>query len=134
MELKEYIKERFGNDNGFIANHDFKVVSLTDEEAVLSYKIKDSGLNPQNTVHGGLLFGLADTCAGMLACMTGRFPVTTTASMNYLRPGVEGTISAVAKALKVGKTIGYYSVEIFDEENNLIATSQVNMFFKEDKK
>lgn len=129
MDKVEYVKKNFNIGNGFIENHDIKIVSLTEEEAVLEYIIKESGLNPQKIVHGGLIFGLADTCAGTLGCTTGRFPLTTSANMNYLRPSTGTKLVAVAKPLKVGKNIGYYTVDVFNDEEELVANASVNMFF-----
>lgn len=129
MDIIEHIKNNYNLGNGFIQNHDIKIVSLTKEEAILEYEIKESGLNPQQIVHGGLIFGLADTCAGTLGCTTGRFPLTTSANMNYLRPSTGTKLTAVAKALKVGKNIAYYSVDVFNDKDELVANANINMFF-----
>ena len=131
MDMVEYIKNRFGADTGFIKNNDIKIISLTKDEAVLEYEIKESGLNPQKIVHGGLIFGLADTAAGTLGCTVGKFPLTTNANINYLNKASGTKLIAKAKALKVGKNIGYYNVDIYNDKNELVANSNVNMYFIE---
>ena len=131
MDIVEYVKSQFDVDSGFIKNHDIKLISLTKEEAILEYEIKESGLNPQKIVHGGLIFGLADTTAGALGCTTGKFPLTTNSNINYLRQATGTKLIAKAKALKVGKNMGYYAVDIFNDKDELIANANVNMFFIE---
>lgn len=121
------------NDKGFIGKNGFKISKLTDEECILEYEIKESGLNPMGMVHGGILFGLADTSAGALSFYTGRKCVTTSATMNYLNPAKEGKVYARATALKIGNRIGYYDVVITDDNGKVIATSMVNMYFNSNK-
>ena len=133
MESK--IIEGFNKGEGFIKENGFKIVELNSKHCLMEYKVKKSGLNPYGIVHGGILFGLADTCAGALAFMTGNIPLTTNANMNYLTQVTGKKIIAEATILKESKKIGYYSVNIYDEKNNLLAQANVNMYFKEmDKK
>lgn len=127
------MEEVLKNNTGFISKNGFKIAKLTEEECVLEYEIKEDGLNPMGMVHGGLLFGLADTSAGALAFYTGKKCVTTSANMNYLNPAKEGKIYAKATALKLGHHIGYYDVVITDDNENVIATSMVNMYFNSNK-
>ncbi len=131
--MKERIINEYNKDNGFIKHNNFKIVELDDERATLEYKIKKDGLNPVGIVHGGLLFGLSDTAAGVLASMNGKFPLTISSNINYLKPAKGKKIIAVATKLKDGKTIGYYNVNLLNDNNDLIAVSTVNMFFSEIK-
>ena len=121
--------ERFCNDKGFIKSNGFKIISLTSDEAKVEYPIVSSGLNPEGIVHGGLIFGLADTTAGILGCTTFKFPLTTSANINYLRKCDGTKLIAEAHKLKYGKSIGYYIVNIYNDHNVLVATSNVNMYF-----
>lgn len=122
------MKELIENNNvGFIRANEFKVISITNEKVVLEYNVKESGINPMGIIHGGLLFGLADTAAGTLAFTTGRKCVTTSCNMNYLKPVLK-KVTATATILKIGKNIGYYYVEL-KENNDLVATANINMFF-----
>lgn len=130
--MKEKVLEGFNNDNGFIKNNGFKILELNDEIAKLEYIVKDEGLNSIGIVHGGVLFGLCDTTAGCLACMSGYFPLTVNSNISYLNPISKGKLTAIAKKVKIGKTLGVYRVEAYDEKNKIICTSDVTMFFKKD--
>ena len=114
---------------GFIKSHGFELISVTKNKAVLKSIIGDNELNPIGIAHGGLLFGLADTAAGVLAFANNKKCVTTSANINYLKPATNKVI-ATATILKEGKNIGYYNVEIRNELNELVAISTVNMYFK----
>ena len=131
--MKEKIIDYIENNPGFIKNNGFKVKELNEEKCILEYNIKKDGLNPMGIVHGGVLFGLDDTAAGVLSSLGGIEQVTTNSSMNYIRPATKGKIYAVATKLKVGKSIGYFEVKIYDSSDNLLATSFVNMFYKNKK-
>ena len=128
--MKDKIIDGLKNDTGFINNNDFKLISINENEAVMEYVVKDTGLNTLKIVHGGLLFGLCDSAAGTLACMSGRFPVTISANINYLNPARCKKLIAKSSILKMGNNIGQFKVDIFDENDNIICTSNINMFLK----
>ena len=127
--MKEKVIKEFEKDNGFIYKNNFKIIELDDNHCKMEYKIRKDGLNPIDIVHGGILFGLADTCAGALACMSGKFPLTTSSNINYLSQAKGKKIYAIANILKVGNNIGYYTVDIFDDSNKKVANATVNMYF-----
>ena len=127
--MKDEINEILDKDTGFIKKEDFKVVDASDDTVKLSYEIKKDGLNPYDIVHGGVLFGLADSASGILAAIHNKKCVTTSGNINFISPAKSGTIYAIAKALKEGNKIGYYLVEIYDDNNKLLATSNFNMYF-----
>ncbi len=128
--MKERIIDGFNSDKGFIGNNGFKVVELTESKVVLKYEVNDKGLNGLKIVHGGLLFGLADTAAGTLACMSGKYPVTISSNISYLNPAKCKTLFATAEILKDGNNIKYYKVDVKDENDLLICTCNVNMYIK----
>lgn len=126
----EKVKEGFNKDTGFIKNNDFKIVELTEKSSTVEYIVKNTGLNTIGIVHGGILFGLADTAAGVLACTNGKFPITVNSSINYLKQARKGKLLAKSKAIKEGKTFGVYIVNIYDEDNDLICNASITMYYK----
>ncbi len=128
--MKDKIIDAFEKDNGFIKNQNIKVLQLDNNISVLECEISENNLNTIGIAHGGALFGLADTAAGALAFMTGKTCVTTSGNINYLKPAIKGKITATAKALKVGKNIGYYIVNIENIDKELLAVATINMSFK----
>ena len=131
--MEDKIIEGFSKNEGFIKANGYKIVELNREHCLMEYKIKKDGLNPYGIVQGGVLYGLADTCAGALAFMTGCVPLTTNSSINYLSQATGNKIIAEATILKVGNKIGYYNVNIYDDNKVLVAQANVNMYLKENK-
>ena len=92
--------------------------------------LSPKSLNPFGFAHGGLLFTLCDVAAGVLALEGGRASVTLSANIEYLRGGISsGTLYAVAKRIKEGRTIGVFDVDVYDENDNLLAKSTMQYYY-----
>lgn len=128
--MKEQVIKGFESDYGYVKNNDFKIIELNEKECIMEYVVKKEGLNPIKIVHGGLLFGLADTCAGVLASMSGKFPVTINSSIHYLNQAKCKKVIAKSSVLKLGNNLGYFKVDIFDENDTLLCTCNVDMYLK----
>lgn len=123
------INKMFSEQKGFIANNNIKVEEVKENYAKLSSTIEETSLNPYGIVHGGLLFGLADTAMGIAAKTTGQNAVTINSQIDYLKPGKGSKIVAIAEALKVGKTISVYKCNIYDEKEELISSVTGTFYF-----
>ena len=128
--MTEEINNVINNDKGFIKSNNFKINKLGKDDCTLEYEIKKDGLNPYGIVHGGVLFGLADTAAGLLAAMNEKTVVTMNSSFNFINPTKEGKLFAISRIIKDGKTVGFYEVKIVDENDKIIANALINMYNK----
>ena len=128
-EAEEELRKKVGEVSGFVLNNGYRLVKLDDNYCEMEADIVDIAMNPFGMAHGGFTFGLADTAAGVLAMETGRTAVTVSSNIQYLRPANCVKISAIARCLKEGKTISVYEVEVYNEKNNLIATSSFEYFY-----
>ena len=125
---EEYMKEE-GIDKGFISNNNYELISASEGCATMIAHITDTSLNPYSTAHGGFIFGLADTAAG-LACNTFcRAAMTVNASIEYLHAVKGNTIKAEAKCIKNGRTISVYEVDVYDESDRIVAKSTITYFY-----
>jgi uncharacterized protein (TIGR00369 family) len=80
--------------------------------------------NPLGTVHGGVYCDLADAAMGWAYAATlpeGEKFTTIELKINYLRAVTEGMLTAEAKVVKGGSTLGYVECEIIDEQGRLVA-------------
>lgn len=86
--------------------------------------------NPMGTVHGGVIFSLADTVGGRAAMTYGSKVVTLNSSISYLNPAV-GTeyIEAEANVVRNGKTTAVYDVMIRTAEGADVA-KVTNTYYK----
>jgi uncharacterized protein (TIGR00369 family) len=75
--------------------------------------------------HGGVLSALIDIAGDYaIAAKLGRGVPTIDLRVDYLRPAHRGELRAVARALKVGRTIGVADVELRDAAGALVAVGR----------
>ena len=95
-------------------------------KATVPYERKYDGVF--ESLHGGLLMTVAD-CTACFAIMTQTGPdeVLTTTDMNirFLAPCLSD-VTAVAKVIKLGRTLCPVSVDLFDSNGTQVAVAQVN--------
>ncbi len=128
-KIKELIINTMNKEVGFSFSNSYKLLEIEDDYCIFQGNISESSLNPYKIAHGGYIFGLADTCAGALACTCGKEAVTTNASVVYLKPASCKKIIAKAKYLKKGKNISIIEVEIFDEKDSLLSKFSFEFFY-----
>jgi len=120
-EIEQQIIKTVETPKGFIHNNNYKIINIKKHYCKLEGIITENSLNPYETVHGGYIFGLADTAGGIAVSTSGRVAVTTTSTILYLHKAKGNKLTAIANCLKTGKSIVNCEVEIFDEEDNLIS-------------
>lgn len=128
-EILAMIKDYVENTPGFIKHNNMHLEEIDDNYAKMYVDITEDSLNPTNIAHGGLIFGLADSVMGMAARTNGSNVVTISSDINFLKPGKGKRLTAIAQALKVGKTTAVYRADIYTDQNVLCATSTATYFF-----
>jgi len=129
MNLTELAKEQINNDNGFIKENNYKIIKVEENYCELEGNITETSLNPFGIAHGGFIFGLADTAAGIAAMTNGKKAVTINSTIDYFNMAKGNTLKAIAKCLKSGKNIANFEVYIFDDKETLIAKSNINYYY-----
>jgi len=72
--------------------------------------------------HGGIISALIDIAGDYaIASKLGRWVATIDLRVDYLRPAREGTLTALARAVKVGRTVGVADVELRDGQGAVVA-------------
>lgn len=109
----------------------FRLVSFGNGEAVMECAVVPETQNVNGDLHGGILALLVDEAGTVaLACRDrdGRPGVTTDLNVSYLSPGKPPAVRAVARALKVGRTLGYVQVDILGGDGKLVAQGRMTKF------
>jgi uncharacterized protein (TIGR00369 family) len=95
-------------------------------EATLHLAVRDDLRQNRGVVHGGVTASLIDTAAAF-AILTllepGQSTTTIDLTIHYLRPLLRGQGSAHARVLRAGRRLIVVTVEVLDEEGNLVATA-----------
>ncbi len=131
QDLTIIAKEQLKNIKGFIANNNYSVIKVEKNYCKLEGTLTETSMNHLNIAHGGYIFGLADTAAGIAAISDGRNAVTVDSNINYFKPAKGNKLIAIAKVLKSGKTISVFEVLIYDEKEELVAKSTITYYYVE---
>ncbi len=111
---------------GYFKANNYKINMINKEECILEGKVSESSMNFLGIIHGGYIFGLIDTAAGMLVNNFDDKAVTTSTFVDYIKKATGNKLVASAKFIKKGRHISNIDVDVFDENNNLIAKAIVN--------
>jgi uncharacterized protein (TIGR00369 family) len=110
-------------DAGFRELVGTELSSAEEGHAVVSVRAEERHLNPNGTVHGGVVYTLVDvSMAEALRTMIeeGARPVTIEIKVNYLEPGRPGTLTSTAQVRKGGKRVTIVEAEVAQEDDDEI--------------
>ena len=114
--------------NPFAKHTHVKLLDVTEQGAHAYIDLCPELMNPYGSVHGGVYFTLADTCAGFAARADGRFYVTQQASSQFIRTVNEGRITAEGVVVNRGKNVCFVEVFVRDEAQRLLFQATFNYF------
>lgn len=131
MDAEKFMQQVEFEDNGFIHHNGIRIVSVDEEKSVLEASVTEKSCNVWGIVHGGLLYAMADTAAGVLIrAKYGRKNVTLDGSMQYLRSTAGAKqLTAVAREIRSGQHVSFLEVDVTTEAGVHVARAQINMFF-----
>ena len=129
MDYKKLAKERI-ESHPFARNLGISVDEIREGEASCSITVKDFMFNPVGSVHGGVLYSLADTTAGCAVISYENHRITTVdGSLHFLRAAMNiDTLYGRAKVIKRGKRLSTVHVEILDPEGKLLDDGTFTFF------
>lgn len=126
-ELEMKTRERV-QANAFMLHNHIELESVEQDRAVFRLTIRPESKNPYGMVHGGAIYTLADNATGAAAHTDGRFYVTQTSSLHFLRNQSQGTVRAEAHVRHRGHSTVLTAVDITGDDGRLIATGEFTFF------
>ena len=126
-EIAERIQER-QKKNGFMRHNLIEMESVERDRAVFRLTIRPESKNPYGMIHGGAIYTLADNATGTAAHTDGRYYVTQTSALHFLRNQSEGTVRATATVRHRGRSTVLTAVDITGDDGKLIATGEFTFF------
>lgn len=126
-ELEEKTMQR-NAPNAFMHHNFIKLVSVERDRAVFGLTIRPESKNPYGLIHGGAIYTMADNATGTAAFTDGRYYVTQTSALHFLRNVSEGEVFATATVRHRGKATCLTSVDITSESGKLLATGEFTFF------
>lgn len=102
---------------------------LQEGKSIYKTKTSEKHCNMYGTVHGGTLASICDIAMGTSCITLGKRVVTIDMSVSYIKSAPKGsTLSAIGKVINHGKTIMHTVGEIFDEQGQLLVSSQASYY------
>jgi uncharacterized protein (TIGR00369 family) len=102
----------------------FRIVEVEKGRAVFVLDAGPQHANPMGTLHGGILCDLADAAMGIAyASMLeeGESFTTLELKINFFKPIWTAHLTATARIVKRGKTVGMTECDVVDEKVSLVA-------------
>ena len=92
--------------------------------AVFEMEADERHHNPMGTLHGGVYCDLADAAMGYAYAATlgdGEAFTTVELKINFFRPVRKAKLTAEARVVKAGSTLGYVECDVKDDAGKLVA-------------
>ena len=126
-------QEFFKNDH-FAGKVGVELIEVKEGYSKARLVITEEHLNAGHRTQGGALFTLADLALAAAANSHGALALSLSSSITFLRGSGPGdTLYAEARERYVGRTTGYYQIDVTNQEGKLIATFESSVFRKGDK-
>ncbi|HHT7795245.1 TPA: PaaI family thioesterase [Streptococcus suis] len=108
---------------------DYQVTMLNEKEVLLTTKVTEKSLNPYGMAHGGFLFTLADSVAGLTTVARGSYSVTLQSNIHYMKAAKLGdTLSVIGSCTHDGSRTKVVEVKIENQDKQLLASASFTMF------
>lgn len=102
----------------------FRVLEVEPGRTVFAMEAGPQHANPMGTLHGGILCDLADAAMGIAYASTlsdEESFTTLELKINFFKPVWTSRLTATARVVKRGKTVGMAECDILDEAGSLVA-------------
>ena len=128
----EKIKKFFKKDK-FAEYVGIEILEVEKGRAKTKIEISEKHLNGLGTVHGGLIFTLADFAFAIAANSYGNVTVAINVNISYMKAAKGGILFAEAREVSRNPKISSYTVDISDDQGELIAVFQGMAYTKREK-
>ncbi len=118
------------SENTIIALLGIKYTQVGDNFLQATMPVDSRTHQPLGLLHGGASVVLAETLgslAGNLAVSENKICVGLEVNANHLRSVKTGTVTGTATAIRIGRTVQVWQIEIHNEKQQLICTSRLTL-------
>ncbi|MCL2883637.1 MAG: PaaI family thioesterase [Coriobacteriia bacterium] len=115
------IQAIFAKDRYAVATTGCEILEAIDGRAVCALTLDDCHLNMNDNPMGGVIFTLADFCLGIVSNYNQPPTVSSSCTIEYLNVATTPRLIATGVVDKKGRTLGFYTVKVHDENAVLVA-------------
>jgi len=101
-----------------------KLISASQGRAKMELTITEKHLNTHRTVHGGVIYSLADAAFGVASNSYDVPSVAINTSITYMKAAKAGKLFAEVREYSKNTKLGSYIVEVYDQDGEKIALFQ----------
>ena len=125
--------QRFFKNDKFAERANIELLSVAPGEARAKMTLHPHHLNGYGTVQGGAIFTLADFAFAAASNSYGNVAVAINVSITFMKAGQTGTLWAEAREVSRNFKLGSYTVEVKDDQGELVALFQGLAYRKSEK-
>jgi acyl-CoA thioesterase len=125
-------KQFFNERDQFARSNGIKLISVSAGRAEATMTLEPRHWNGVNLAHGGAIFTLADFAFAAAANSHGTIAVAINVSITFLKATSTGSLRAEAREVALNPKLGSYTVEVKDEQGDLVAVFQGLAYRKKD--
>jgi acyl-CoA thioesterase len=125
--------QRFFENDKFAERANIELLSVSPGQARAKMTLHPHHLNGYGTVQGGAIFTLADFAFAAASNSHGTVAVAINVSITFMKAGQTGTLWAEAREISRNVKLGSYTVEVKDDQGDLVALFQGLAYRKSEK-
>jgi len=91
------------------------------EKTICRLKVQEDHYNVLGTIHGGVIFSLADITFAAAGDASEATFIGTQTEIRYMKQAETKELLAIATLINASKRFAYYQVEVFDGKQNMVA-------------
>ena len=117
----------------FAVHTSIELLSIAPGQARARMEIQPFHLNGVGTVMGGAIFTLADFAFAAASNSHGTVAVAVNVSISFMKAATAGTLWAEAREISKNFKLGSYTVEVKDDQGEMVELFQGMAYRKKDK-
>lgn len=121
---------KFVENDRFARFIGIKLITVEPGYAIAKIEITENHFNGLNLVQGGVIFTLADYAFAAASNSKGFATVSINTNISFLKTPRSRILTAEAKEISSSKSICLYNIDVFDEDNTIIANLSSTGFIK----
>ena len=125
--------KRFFKNDKFAERANIELLSVSPGHARAKMTLHPHHLNGYGTVHGGAILTLADFAFAAASNSHGIVAVAINVSATFMKAGTTGTLWAEAREISRNFKLGSYTVEVKDDQGEMVALFQGLAYRKSEK-
>lgn len=131
--ITSHDRTRVFKDDRFATNAGVELIEIKEGYSKARLVITAEHLNAGGRTQGGAIFTLADLALAAAANSHGTLAFSLSSNITFLRSsGLGDVLYAEARERYIGRTTGYYQIDVTNQEGKLIATFESSVFRKGD--